>query len=147
MARHTQSGEIHSIRARWYAAHFNNRAQAEAIQRQQPELARVYQYLCSRIEAPVLGIMGNYESAETHPDGTRKIWPPPAAFTLAQGRADLDYFLVCPWYWTAEGWQEFQRQWANLPEPWDFVHSPMCTTEYNKAVVHIERLEAGGRRK
>lgn len=147
MARHIAQSEIQTVRARWYKAHFDNRAQAETLLRQQPDLARVYVYLCSRLEAPALGVMGNYERTATHPDGTAKLWPPREAFQLAQSRSDLDYFLVCPWYWSADGWAEFQRLWANLPEPVDFVHSPLCTTKYNMAVVHIGQVERPARKK
>lgn len=43
----------------------------------------------------------------------------------------VSYWMLLWWYWTTEGWQEFNDLWANLPE---VVHIPLCTTG---EVVHI----------
>jgi hypothetical protein len=138
------SSEIQAIRGNWYAAHYERRSIAKSISETDTDLARAYRFINAQIHAPGLGIVGNpFDPEKELLPGIFGIWPPSAAFVAANRTFrynDIDWSLLVSWYWSAEGWSIFQELWKNLPEPVDFIHMGMCTTQEVVQLVHIKNM-------
>lgn len=104
--------EVQRARAEWYQFHYENRQRAKAQDR---DTLQAYQYAASMIAAPQMTVFG----------GLAHDWPERRAYELA-GRDRLNVDLINPWYLSANGWNEFQRLWAQLPEPVDILSTPPC---------------------
>ena len=114
MPRHIRAtaAEVQKSRAEWYQFHYENRQRAKAQDR---DTLQAYLYAASQIQAPQMTVFG----------GLSHDWPERQAYVLA-GRNRLDVELINPWYLTDAGWNEFQRLWAQLPEPVDIFSTPPC---------------------
>lgn len=100
---------IQQARAEWYEFHFNCREQIKAMPAE--EIQR-YQTAVSMITAPQMTVYGGF--AEDYPEQ--------AAYHIAN-RYHLDANLMVYWYVSEQGWQDFQKIWAQLPEPVDLYTS------------------------
>jgi hypothetical protein len=109
MPRKITAKDIQQARAEWYEFHFNCRAQVKAMS---AEEVQRYQTAVSAISAPQMTIYG----------GLAEDYPEQAAYRIAD-RYHLDANLMVYWYVSEQGWQDFQKIWAQLPEPVDLYTS------------------------
>lgn len=108
--------DIHVSRANWYQAHFSRRQFALAHPaRERASVARACQHI-----RPTLTIYGGECLPKCQED---------EIIDIGIG-LKIESWFVGWWYWSDEGWREFERLWAELPEP---VHTPLCT---NRILVH-----------
>lgn len=109
MPRKATAKAIQQARAEWYEFHFDCREQIKAMDAE--EIQR-YQTAVSMISAPQMTIYG----------GLDEDYPEQAAYHIAN-RYHLDANLMVYWYVSEQGWQDFQKIWAQLPEPVDLYTS------------------------
>lgn len=115
---------IFTQRADNYAHHFGCRQTVKAM----PEEARNnLAHAAGHLHTPQLTLFGStlYTLDEQR-----------ALIILANHIGMNDPWLVNPWYVSEAGWQAFQDAWEQLPEPVDFVHSPLCTKSEVVPFVH-----------
>jgi len=118
---------IQKARQDWYTFHYDKRQKAKTLSHDQLER---YQYAASMITAARMTIYG----------GVAHDWPPRQAYELA-GQYKLDVNLVNHWYLSEAGWEEFQRQWKELPEPVDILSPTSCVQIGELSTLYT--LEAG----
>ena len=102
--------EVQKARAEWYSFHYENRQKVKHFDN---EKMQTYQYTASMIMPARMTIYG----------GVADDWPERKAYELA-GQYKLDVNLINHWYLSEAGWEEFQRQWQQLPEPVDLYPGP-----------------------
>jgi hypothetical protein len=117
--------EVNQIRADNYVYHFQRRQLA----RNHPEREHIAQ-LVAALPKPMLNIYGvaAFEGKASWPIQSHYMRPYFELWKrLGQNfELELEY-----WYWSDEGWADFEKLWQALPE---FVNIPLCTTGKN---VHI----------
>lgn len=115
---------IMSKRADNYAHHFECRQTVKAMPQENREMII---HATGHLRAPELNVFG----------ATMRTQDEELALIVLAGRIGLrDPWLLNPWYTSEQGWQAFQEAWDNLPEPVDFVHTPMCTKREFVPTVH-----------
>lgn len=104
--------EVQKARAEWYSFHFDNRQQIKAMDARTLE---AYRYAAGMITPPQMTVYG----------GVAHDYPERQAYSLAS-RMRLDVNLINPWYLSDAGWEQFQKRWAELPEPIDILSTSPC---------------------
>ena len=101
--------ELQWRRAENYQSHFGKRQLALNLS---PEIQSRYAGVCRLLPRPArLNVWGVDDYGYTEVG---------EAVVLAV-RYGLESRLLLPWYWSDEGWADFQAQWSELPE---LVHTP-----------------------
>ena len=97
--------QVQRARRDWYTFHFEQRRKALTL-----PVGSVQTYITATgyITPPQMTIFG----------GLPGDWPDRKAYELA-AIWHLDIHLINSWYLTAEGWEQFQTLWQQLPEPVD----------------------------
>lgn len=118
--------DINAIRAKFYAENFSYRQFA----RNHPERENIAR-LVKSLPQPTLTVYG----APGFEDKIDVSWPSSSKYMLPYyelcKKTGVDVPNLYFWYWSDEGWKEFERLWQGLP---DLVHIDLCT---NSRVVHI----------
>ena len=108
--------DIHKSRLNWYQAHFSRRQFALAHPaKERASVARACQHI-----RPVLTIYGGEHLPKEQENEIIDL-----GISLK-----IESWFIGWWYWSDEGWREFEKLWADLPE---VVHMPLCT---NRTLVH-----------
>lgn len=122
--------DLNSIRAKFYASHFEARQMA----RNHPERENIARLVASlpKAELTVYGAPGFEGKIDA-------MWPIQSIYMLPRyelaARIKVEPISLYTWYWSDEGWAEFEKLWRNLPEN---VHMLLCT---NQRVIHISTQE------
>lgn len=119
--------DVNEHRAENYQYHFQRRQLA----RVHPDRENIAA-LVSALPKPTLNTYGvvSFEGKAAWPVNSQYLRPYYDLGKKLGFDLDLEY-----WYWSDAGWEEFERQWKELPE---VVHMQVCTTG---KVVHISTHE------
>lgn len=117
---------IMTQRANNYAHHFECR---ETVKAMATEKRETIMHAAGHLRAPELNLFGATDRSRDEAQ---------ALLYLANRVGISDPWLLNPWYVSDAGWQAFQDAWDNLPEPVDFVHTPLCTNPEVVPFVHSQ---------
>jgi hypothetical protein len=105
MPRKATKHDVQLARSEWYAHHYESRATVKAMATHE---LHTLQHIANQLPPPEMTVFG----------GTPRDWLTPEVFRLAYVN-QVDVNLVCPWYLSDAGWDQFQELWKQLPEPVD----------------------------
>lgn len=111
MPRKIKAKDVQRARRDWYVYHFDRREQVKAMPQDDQERLMT---ICATLPVPQMTVFGS----------ARFDHIPPSGYKLASYYG-YEATLLNPWYLTEDGWDEFQRLWAQLPEPVD-LYTPPC---------------------
>lgn len=130
MPRKQKEPTIYRQRRDNYVSHFKFRQTFKALP---VEMQLLYQKFSVLLPRPVLDVWGAGGYTMDEMNGLIK---------LANSKGLPNCWMLVPWYATDEGWNDFQKQWQELP---DVVHMPpvdeLGTYVYKQALVHISTWE------
>jgi hypothetical protein len=119
--------QVQISRQDWYLFHLENRNLALALPASE---IQTYITACGYTRPPQMSVFGGLSI--DYPD--RKVYEIAEIWKL-------NIHLVCPWYLTNQGWEEFQTLWQQLPEPVNVysetVHTPWVQVGDLSTVVHM----------
>jgi hypothetical protein len=134
MKRKRKVDTVHSLRADNYVWHFGARHFARAF----PDRVLVAR-LVERLPRPRLGLFGQ----EVFDDMELGEWLMPVGYYELSNRFDIHPGRLLHWYWSDDGWHDFELLWQELPEAvdlstplWistDFIHThPQALAEFRR---------------
>lgn len=122
--------DIQRCRRDNYVSYFDDRERFKSLS---VELQDVYRKLASRLPMPRLNVYG---CSDLSYDEER-------ALIMLAVHSGVDVNFLNPWLVSEEGWQNFQDQWADLPEPMEVgIPVSLCTTHEVVHIVHRDGQKA-----